>query len=51
MASTPMDRESADRIGDAAARDPESPTAVSGFDERADAAAERNEPDDWDDDD
>lgn len=52
MASTPMDRESADRISDAAVRDPDSPTAVSGFDERAEAAADRNEPDDdWDDDD
>lgn len=49
--STPMDREAADRIGDAAARDPESSTAVSGFDERAADAAERNEPDPYDEDD
>lgn len=41
--STPMDRESADRIGEAAERDPDSATATSGFDERADAAADRNE--------
>lgn len=47
---TPMDREAADRIGEAAERDPESPTAVSGFDERADAAASRNEHDDEDED-
>ncbi len=40
---TPMDRESADRIGAAADRDPESPTSTSGFDDRADAAADRNE--------
>lgn len=46
--STPMDREAADRIGAAADRDPDSPTARSGFDERADAAADRNEPDDYD---
>lgn len=40
---TPMDREAADRIAAAAERDPQSPTATSGFDERADAAATRNE--------
>ncbi len=40
-----MDRESADRIGAAAARDTESDTATSGFAERADAAADRNDPD------
>ncbi|MFD4177206.1 hypothetical protein [Streptomyces anulatus] len=55
MGSTPMDRESADRIASAAERDPESATAVSGFDERAADAAERNEPEDdyepWDEDD
>jgi len=43
---TPMDREAANRIAEAAARDPNSPTAQSGFDERADAAAQRNEEDD-----
>ncbi|MFH8989995.1 hypothetical protein [Streptomyces sp. NPDC017940] len=49
---TPMDREAADRIGAAAEQDPQSATAVSGFDERADAAAERNDPGshDYDDD-
>lgn len=45
---TPMDREAADRIGAAAEQDPQSATAVSGFDERADAAAERNDPDSYD---
>ena len=52
--STPMDHEAADRIGAAADRDPDSATASSGFDDRADVAADRNEPDssddDWDDD-
>ncbi|MBO8195361.1 hypothetical protein ITI46_27475 [Streptomyces oryzae] len=43
--STPMAREAADRISAAAERDPESPTAVSGFDERAEDAPERNESD------
>ncbi|RBO79810.1 hypothetical protein [Nocardia puris] len=38
-----MDRESADRIIAAADRDPDSPTATSGFADRADAAATRNE--------
>ncbi|WP_172964596.1 MULTISPECIES: hypothetical protein [Nocardia] len=38
-----MDRESADRISAAADRDPGSPTATSGFADRADAAATRNE--------
>ncbi|MFH8797590.1 hypothetical protein [Streptomyces sp. NPDC017941] len=42
---TPMDREAADRIGAAAESDPQSASAVSGFDERADAAAEHNDPD------
>ncbi|MBF6176776.1 hypothetical protein [Nocardia blacklockiae] len=46
--SSPMDRESADRISAAAERDPGSDTAQSGFDERAEAAATRNE-DDYDD--
>jgi hypothetical protein len=42
-------RWTADRIGAAADRDPESPTAQSGFDERAEAAADRNDPyDDYD---
>jgi hypothetical protein len=44
--STPMDHESADRISAAAARDPDSPTATSGFDDRAQAAAEHNGADD-----
>lgn len=45
--STPMDHESADRISAAAQRDPESPTAQSGFDDRAQAAADRkDDPDD-----
>ncbi|MBF6358293.1 hypothetical protein IU449_27730 [Nocardia higoensis] len=46
MDSTPMDREAADRIGSAAERDPDSATARSGFDDRAAAAADRNEADD-----
>jgi hypothetical protein len=42
-----MDHESADRISAAAERDPESPTAASGFDDRAQDAANRNDrPDD-----
>jgi len=44
--STPMDREAADRISDAAQRDPCCDTAQSGFDERAQEAADRNEQDD-----
>ncbi|MCM3920267.1 hypothetical protein ND748_01000 [Frankia sp. AiPs1] len=45
--STPMDRESADRISSSAAeRDPDSPTAQSGFDERAQDAADRNDQED-----
>jgi hypothetical protein len=47
--STPMDHESADRIGAAADRDPDSATASSGFDDRAGAAADRNDPDPYDD--
>lgn len=50
--STPMDHESADRISTAANRDPDSPTAASGFDDRAQIAANRNDvedPDDYDD--
>ena len=48
--STPMDHAAADRIGTAADRDPQSPTAQSGFDQRAEAAADRNDPyDDYDD--
>ncbi|WP_143267179.1 hypothetical protein [Amycolatopsis thailandensis] len=45
---TPMDHESAARISAAADRDPSSPTATSGFDERAQAAADRNEDEDED---
>ena len=45
-----MDHESADRISAAAGRDPDSPTATSGFDDRAQAAADRNSADDEDDD-
>jgi hypothetical protein len=44
--STPMDHESADRISAAAQRDPDSPTATSGFDERAQDAADRGEAED-----
>ncbi|WP_167837812.1 hypothetical protein [Nocardia altamirensis] len=40
---TPMDRDAADRIAEAAERDPGSATATTGFDDRADAAADRNE--------
>ncbi|MFC8047967.1 hypothetical protein [Nocardia sp. NPDC057353] len=42
--STPMDHDAADRIGAAAERDPDSATAQSGFDDRAAAAADRNDP-------
>ncbi len=45
-----MDRAAAGRIGAAAERDPSSPTATSGFDQRAAAAATHNEPDDETDD-
>jgi hypothetical protein len=38
-----MDHQAADRISAAAERDPDSPTAESGFDERAQEAADRNE--------
>lgn len=51
--STPMTHEAADRISAAAERDPDSPTATSGFDDRASAAADRHDDDfdnDWDDD-
>ncbi|MFB4317289.1 hypothetical protein [Actinomadura sp. 21ATH] len=41
-----MDHEAADRISAAAERDPDSATAQSGFDERAQEAADRNEADD-----
>lgn len=44
--STPMDHEAADRISAAAERDPDSPTATSGFDDRTQEAADRNDPDD-----
>jgi hypothetical protein len=46
--STSMDHESADRISAAADRDPDSPTATRGFDDRAQQAAGRNDPDDYD---
>ncbi len=47
--STPMDHAAADRISAAADRDPQSPTAQSGFDEPAESAADRNDPyDDYD---
>ncbi|WP_433566853.1 hypothetical protein ACQP1O_17690 [Nocardia sp. CA-151230] len=42
---TPMDREAAERITDGAERDPDSPTATSGFADRAEEAAKRNEGD------
>ncbi|WP_155256573.1 hypothetical protein [Salinispora pacifica] len=40
---TPMSREAADRIREAAERDPHSPTAQDGFPDRADRAVDRNE--------
>lgn len=45
-----MDHEAAERIGEAAERDPGSVTAQSGFDDRAAAAADRDDPgyDDYD---
>lgn len=49
-----MDHEAADRIFEAAQRDPESDTATSGFDERAQDEADRNDRDDdlcWSDED
>ncbi len=49
MGRTPMDHDAADRISAAAARNPEGPTAQSGFDERAEAAASRNDYDDYED--
>jgi hypothetical protein len=42
--------EAADRIADATTRDPNSPTATSGFPERADTAAQRNADEDDDED-
>ncbi|MFH8991569.1 hypothetical protein [Streptomyces sp. NPDC017940] len=45
---TPGDREAAHTIGVAAERDPQRATGVPGFDERADAAAQRNKPDNYD---
>lgn len=51
MGPAPMDHDAAARISEAAGRDPESPTAQSGFDERAEAAADRNDPYDDEDDD
>lgn len=44
--SIPMDHQAAERISAAAGRDPASATATSGFDDRAQAAADRNDPDD-----
>ncbi len=44
--STPMDHEAADRMSAAAEREPDSATAQSGFDDRAQHAADRNEADD-----
>lgn len=41
-----MDHDAADRISAAADRDPDCPTAISGFDDRAEAAADRNDDDD-----
>lgn len=41
--NTPMDHEAADRISAAAERDPDSPTAERGFDDRAQEAADRND--------
>ncbi|MBE1467486.1 hypothetical protein [Kibdelosporangium phytohabitans] len=38
-----MSHEAADRISAAADRDPDSPTAQSGFDDRAQEAADRND--------
>lgn len=46
MGRTPMDHNAADRISATAQRDPDSPTAQSGFDERAEEAAVRNYDDD-----
>lgn len=46
--STPMDHDAADRISAAADKDPDSPTAVSGFDDRAQDAADQNDPQDND---
>jgi hypothetical protein len=45
MGRTPMDHDAAARIAAAAERDPASPTAQSGFSQRADDAADRNEGD------
>ncbi|WP_280252986.1 hypothetical protein [Nocardia abscessus] len=43
---TPMDHEAANRLAEAGERDPDSPTATSGFAGRAEAAADRNDEDD-----
>jgi hypothetical protein len=48
MGRTLMDHNAASRISEAA-RDPETSTAQSGFGERAVAAADRNDPYDYDD--
>lgn len=45
MGRTPMDHEAADRISAAADRDPGSDTGQSGFDDRAQDAADRNDDD------
>lgn len=50
MSKGSMSHDDADRISAAAAADPSSPTATSGFDDRAQAAADRND-DGYDDDD
>jgi hypothetical protein len=47
---TPMDKDAASRIQSAAARDPESDSARSGFDSRAQATADQREHDDAEDD-
>jgi hypothetical protein len=46
MGHTPTDHNAADRISAVPGRDPDSPTAQSGFDDRAQAAAGRNDHDD-----
>ena len=43
MGPTSMDHQAADRISAAARQDPDSPAAQSGFDDRAQDAAGRNE--------
>ncbi|MBX9386935.1 hypothetical protein ACFPZ0_00635 [Streptomonospora nanhaiensis] len=48
---TDMDKEAAARIQSAGAKDPDSDTARSGFDERAQSAADRRENEDDEDED